>query len=285
MQRRAAALYAVFLLVVGVVSFSLIAVASPPELAFENPDHRLSENDELTVDGTTYTLDAIEAEVQGGGGGGGSELVRSGTIVWTNESARVTESWDADSEITYQNESWTVLVEGENATEVTLQATINRTAILQNDSDVQNEVQTVDGTEYVVEEGPGGERTLIPAADYFPEPETTTVAQGDTVQFDGSEFTVSAVGADGATLSRVTPQEVEIPVSDEANVTVGSQTYFAHFPDNETLVLSSNYDTYRQFQQNTDEFTRHENGLWGVSIVSALGAFFLIALAYLPSRY
>jgi hypothetical protein len=292
MQRRAAALYAVFFLVVGLVSFSLISTASAPQLAFENPDHELGEGDEFPVDGTTYTVDDISAEMKSsggggghGGGGGGKHLVRSGTIVWTNESAIVTESWGADSEITYQNESWVVVVEGEDATSVTLREPINRTAILQNDSDVQNEVQTVDGTEYVVREESDGERTLIPADDYFPEPETLSVDQGETVQFDGNEWEVSAVGSDGATLSRVTPQEVEISVSDEANVTVGSQTYFAHFPNNNTLVLTSDYGQYQEFQHESDQFTEHKNGLWGVTIVTGLGAFFLIGLAYLPTRY
>lgn len=290
MQRRDAALYAVFFLVVGVLSFSLISTATAPQLSFENPEHELEANETLVVDGTTYTVDDISAEMQssgggGHGGGGGKHLVRSGTIVWTNESARVTAEWGADSSITYQNESWTVVVDGgENATEVTLRESINRTAILQNDSDVQNAVQTVDGTEYVVRED-GDNRTLIPAADYFPEPETLTVEEGESVQFEGEEFTVSSVTGDGATLSRVSPQEVEISVSDKANVTVGSEQYFAYFPNNDTLVLTKQYEVYQQYQDDTDQFAEHENGLWGVSIVTTTGAVFLLALAYLPNRY
>lgn len=285
MQRRAAALYAVFFLVVGVLSFSLISTATAPQLSFEDPEHELEENETLVVDGTTYTLDAITAEMKSDDGGGGTNLVRSGTIVWTNESARVTADWGADSSITYQNESWTVVVDGgENATEVTLRDSINRTAILQNDSTAQNSVQTVDGTEYVVREE-GDNRTLIPVDDYFPEPETLTVEEGESVQFEGEAFTISSVTADGATLSRVSPEEVEISVSDEANVTVGSETYFAHFSDNSTLVLTTQYEAYEQHQEETKQFAEHESGLWGVSIVTMTGAVFLIALAYLPNRY
>lgn len=290
MQRRAAALYAVFFLVVGVLSFSLISTATAPQLSFENPEHELGEGDDLVVDGTTYTLDSITAEMKaegggGHGGGGGKHLVRSGTIVWTNESARVTAEWGADSSITYQNESWTVVVDGgENATEVTLRESINRTAILQNDSDVQNSVQTVDGTEYVVRED-GDNRTLIPADDYFPDPETLTFEEGESVQFEGEAFTISTVNGDGATLSRVSPQEVEISVSNKANVTVGSEQYFAYFPNNDTLVLTKQYETYQQHKEETKQFAEHESGLWGVSIVTMTGAVFLIALAYLPNRY
>lgn len=283
MQRRAAALYAVLLLVVGVVSFSLISVASPPELAFDDPEHEVGEGAELVVDGETYTVDAVDAETSSGEGG--TELTRSGTLTYTNESALATATWENGSEVTFRNETYTVGVEGANATSVTLTGTINRTAILQNDTTVQNEVQTVDGTEYVVREGTDGNRTLIPVAEYFPEPEQVTVDEGATVQFDGNEFTVAAVGADGARLSRPTTEPVEIGVSNNANVTVGDQTYFAHFPDNETMVLTTNYERFQRHQAESATFTEHKNGLWGVTIVSGAGLVFLIALAYLPTRY
>jgi len=125
MQRRAAALYAVLLLVVGVVSFSLISAASPPELAFDNPEHELGEGAELVVDGETYTVDAVDAETSSGGGGGhggggGAELVRSGTLTYTNESALATATWENGSEVTFRNETYTVGVEGANATSVSL---------------------------------------------------------------------------------------------------------------------------------------------------------------------
>lgn len=290
MQRRAAALYAVLLLVVGVVSFSLISVASPPELAFDDPEHEVGEGAELVVDGETYTVDAVDAEMSSGGGGGhggggGAELVRSGTLTYTNESALATATWENGSEVTFRNETYTVGVEGANATSVSLTGTINRTAILQNDTTVQNEVQTINGTEYVIREGTDGNQTLLSAAEYFPEPEQLTVEEGATVQFDGNEFTVAAVGADGARLSRPTTETVEIGVSNHANVTVGDQTYFAHFPDNETMVLTTNYERFQRHQAESATFTEHKNGLWGVTIVSGAGLVFLIALAYLPSRY
>jgi len=290
MQRRAAALYAVLLLVVGVVSFSLISVASPPELAFDDPEHQLGEGEEITVGGEAYTVAAIDAEMSGGGGGGhggggGAELVRSGTLAYTNDSAVATATWENGSDVTFQNETYTVGVAGPNATTVTLTGTINRTALLQNDTAVQNEVQTVDETEYVVREGADGNRTLLPAADYFPEPEQVTVEEGANVQFDGNEFTVARVGTEGARLTRPTTETVEIGVSNHGNVTVGDQTYFAHFPDNETMVLTTDYATYQRHQVESATFTEHKNGLWGVTIVSGVGLVFLIALAYLPSRY
>lgn len=285
MQRRAAALYAVLLLVIGVASFSLISVATPPELAFDDPAHELSETDEFTLDGTAYTVDTIDAEMESSDGGGGGEVVRSATIVWTNESALATETWGNGSEVTYQNDTYVAEIEGPNDTDVTLREVIDRTAILQNDSSVLNETQTVDGTEYVVREADDGTRTLLPVEEYFPEPETYVFDEGESVQFAGEEFTVASIGADEARLSRVSPEQVEIPVSDRANVTVGDRQYFAHFPDNDTLVLADDYTVYQQYQADQDTFEEHESGMWGVSIVTVAGATFLIALAFLPTRY
>ncbi|QLG60952.1 hypothetical protein [Halorarum salinum] len=172
MQRRAAAIYVAFFLVVGAVSFSLIATASAPELSFENPEHELGQGDTFTVDGTEYTVASIDAEMSGGGGGGhggggGAALERSATLNATDESGNTT----------------------------------------------------------------------------------------------------------------------EVSVDDEANVTLGETTYFAHFPDNSTLVLTQEFDQYRAYQEQTVQQKKHTDGLWGVTLLSSLVAVFMVGLAFLPSRY
>ncbi|QZP36462.1 hypothetical protein [Halobaculum magnesiiphilum] len=291
MQRRAAVIYVAFFLVVGAASFSLIATASAPQLSFENPDHELSEGDPLTVDGTEYVVQGISAEMEGGGGGGHggggqAELVRSGTLNTTNESARYTVEWANDSTVTYDGQDWTVATDNESES-VTLTEVIDRTAILENDSDVENETTTVDGEEYVVERADGNEsRELIPVDDYFPEPETREYAVGDELEdIENNTATVASVSSDAATLEYFAPRTTEISVSDAANVTVGSTTYFAHFPNNETMVLTQEFDTYAQYEEETAMQTTMTNGLWGVTIVSGLSAFLLMGMAYLPNRY
>ncbi|MFB9826237.1 hypothetical protein [Halobaculum roseum] len=290
MQRRAAVIYVAFFLVVGAASFSLIATASAPQLSFENPDHELSEGDPLTVDGTEYVVQGISAEMEGGGGGHGgggqAELVRSGTLNTTNESARYTVEWANDSTVTYDEQDWTVTTDNESES-VTLTEVIDRTAILENDSDVENETTTVDGEEYVVERADGNEsRELIPADEYFPAPETREYAVGDELEdIENNTATVASVSSDAATLEYFAPRTTEISVADEANVTVGSTTYFAYFPDNSTMVLTQEFDTYAQYEEETAMQTTMTNGLWGVTIVSGLSAFLLMGMAYLPNRY
>ncbi|MFC7097229.1 hypothetical protein [Halobaculum marinum] len=290
MQRRAAAIYVAFFLVVGAASFSLIATASAPQLSFENPDHRLNQGDTFTVGDQEYAVSGISAEVESGGGGGhgggggGAELVRSGTLEFTNESALYTVEWANGSSVTYENQSWTVATDNGSET-VTLVENVNRTAILQNDDDVENETTTVDGQEYVVERA-GDNRTLIPAAEYFPAPETREFDVGDEVDnVEDNTATIASVTSEAATLEYVAPRTNEISVAHHANVTVGGTTYFAHFPDNSTMVLTQEFDTYHAYEEETATQTRLTNGLWGVTILSGVSAFFLLGLAYMPSRY
>lgn len=291
MQRRAAAVYVAFFLVVGAASFSLIATASAPQLSFENPDHRLSQNDSFTLDGQEYAVTEISAEMEGGGGdghggGGQAHLVRSGTIEYTNDSAVQTVEWANDSTITYNGREWAVTTDNGSKT-VTLTETVDRAAILRNDSDVENETTTVDGEEYVVERASdNGSRELIPVEEYFSEPETREYAVGDQVSnVERNTATVAAVTPEAATLEYTGPQTNEIAVEDEANVTVGDTTYLAYFPDNSTLVLTQEFETYEQYRSAEESQTTMTNGLWGVTILSGLSAFFLLGLAYLPTRY
>lgn len=289
MQRRAAAIYVAFFLVVGAASFSLIATASAPQLTFENPDHSLSQGETFSVGDQQYAVSEISAEVEGGGGGGhggggGAELVRSGTLEYTNESALYTVEWANGSDVTYDGQSWAVATDNGSET-VTLVESVDRTAILTNDSDVENETTTVDGQEYVVERS-GDNRTLIPADEYFPAPETREFAVGDEVAgVENNTATVASVTSEAATLEYVAPRTNEISVANHANVTVGSTTYFAHFPDNSTMVLTQEFDTYAQYEEETAMQTTMTNGLWGVTILSGVSAFFLVGLAYMPSRY
>jgi hypothetical protein len=287
MQRRAAAISAVVFILLAAGSYSLIATAETPTLEFEEPTFEGSAGDEVTVDGRTYTVQGIDAQVTGGGHGSAGTLSRSGTLAWTNESGRYTVTWENGSTVELDNESLTVAVENASEpTEFALVEQINRTAILADDPNADAETVTQDGVEYVVVTE-GDRRTLVPAAEYFPDPDRTTYAEGDTVQFQGNRTTVSSVTAEGATLAWTGPKTTTLSLSDEGNVTLGpnDRQFLAHFPDNETLVLTDDYESYRAQQDQMADFTRFKNGFWGVSIVSGVSAVLLIGLAYMPSRY
>lgn len=284
MQRRAAAIYVAFFLVVGAASYSLIATAQTPTVEFEDPEYRLSAGDEFQIDGQTYTVSAIEETEESGGHGGGTSIVRSGEVAWTNDSARLSAEWENDSTVEFQDDQWRVVVENaEEPSEVTLREEINETAILEADPQADNETVTRDGERYVVLTENDTSR-LVLAEEYFPTPEEQTFSQGDTVDYEGNESTVD-VATGTVTLTWTGPQQNTLALDDAANVTLGGETYLAYFPSGEEVVLTQQFDSYNSQLAEIDTFHERENGLWGISIVSGIVAILLVGMAFLPSRY
>jgi len=284
MQRRAAAIYAAFFVVVAATSYSLIATAQEPTVQFEG-EEALSVNDTLSVGGTTYTVSSVSATTEGGDHGSPVRLVRSGELQWRNESARYTETWDNGSTVTFRDlEREVVVPNASDPTRFALREVIDREAILANDTAADNQTVTRDGEEYVVVTEDGTSR-LVPAADYFPTPETTSYVEGETIDYRGNETTLADVSSDGVTLAWTAPRTNTQSLSDGGNVTLDGETYLAVFPDNSSVVLTQNFDSYRAQQSGIDRFTRYRNGLWGVSILGSVSAVLLVGLAYLPSRY
>ena len=267
MQRRAAAIYVALFVLIGAASYSLIATAQQPTVEFDDPTYELSQGDQLDVGGQTYTVAGV------------SET--GGELQYTDESAEYTVTWENDSTQTVDNEEWRVVIEGEEPTAVRLREEINETAILRNDADASEETVEQNGTRYVVLNN----SRLVPAAEYFPDPETRTYAEGDTLAYQGNTTTVDSVTTDAAELTWTAPRTEAIEVEHEANVTIGEQTYFAYVADGSTIQLIDDYSSYQQQTTAIEQFQTYENGLWGVSIVSLLTAVFMIGFAYLPSRY
>ena len=294
MQRRAAAIYAVFFLVLGAASYSLIATAEEPTVQFENPERQYQQGDTFSIDGRQYNVSSISATTSGGGGGGGhgggggggATVTRSGQLTWTNESARHTETWANGSNVTLENQSYQVVIpNASNPNSLTLRENVNRSAILQNDTRADNQTVTRNGSTYVVVQDQGGNATLVPADEYFPEPRTRQLNEGQTFPYAGNQTTVTNITTSQATVAWTAPRTNQISVSDEANVTLNGQTYLAKFPDNETLVLTQDFQSYHQQQDEIARFNTYVNGLWGVVILSTVTVIFLLGLAYLPSRY
>jgi hypothetical protein len=268
MQRRAAAIYVALFIVIGAASYSLIATAQTPEVEFQNPEYELTAGDELQVGDRTYTVSSASDG--------------SGELSYTVESAEYTAVWENDSTVTYDGEEWRVLVEGgEDPSAFTLEEEINETAILQEDPDASEETVEQDGERYVVING----SELVAADEYFPEPQTRTYAEGDSIEYEGNTSTVDSVTTAEVTLAWTAPRTNTVSVAGGENVTLNGETYFAHFADDSTLQLTQNFERYNEQTDDIDRFNTYKNGLWGVSIVSFLTAVFMIGFAYLPSRY
>ena len=291
MQRRAAALYVAFFLVISVASYSLIATAEEPQVEFGNPEHTLSENDTFTLNGTEYTVSSLEATASSGGGGGhgggggGGGVERTGTIAWTNQSAQFTATWANNSTVSLDNTTYRVLIPNtSDPSSLVLQNQVNRSQVLANDPQADDQLVTRNGVEHVVIEDQNGTR-LVPADEYFAEPTNRTVNEGATIDYNGNRTTVTNVTNASATLQWTAPRNNTVEVSDNGNVTLGGTTYLAHFRNNQTLVLTQDFASYNQQTQDINRYHRYLSGLWGVSIMGGVAAVLLAGMAYLPSRY
>jgi hypothetical protein len=282
MQRRAAAIYFVFFLVVGAGAYAYIGVAeqtSQPQYDLEGPI--VESNGTAEIDGTEYQLSGIQRE--GGSHGSGGELVSE--LTWTNESYVASEAISNNSTVDYQNDSYRVVIANESGvSEFTLRAEQNVSQILQNDPAVENTTADRDGTRYVVYRD---NDTIQPLAEYLPEPETVTVSEGDTFPYDGNDATVVNVTTSEVVLEWDSSQENTVELTEGANITLANgQQYFANYHGHGEveIVPASQYADYVQTNNERDSFQTRLNGLWGIAIISALAALTVLSTAYLPVR-
>lgn len=181
MQRRVAAIYFVFFLVMGASAYSVIAVAEEPAVDLEGDAY--GQGDTFAVDGREYVVANLTTQSSGGGGGhgggggGGEEHV--GALQWTNESAQYTATLANNTSVSPVRASFpgqrayytTTLQEGDTVTF--------------NGSDATVSIPDVDSpTNFSL----GG-----PAVD-------VTLAVNDTLEYRGNATTVAAISADGVRL-------------------------------------------------------------------------------------
>ncbi|MBX0295677.1 hypothetical protein [Haloarcula nitratireducens] len=287
MQRRAAAAYFAFFLVISVAAYAYIGVAQSqqPEVSLEG--NELSNDSTFTIDGTTYTISSVQMSGGGGGGhGGGGGGSMGAELSWTNQSSRYTGTLENGSTTTLDNTTYNVTTSNSSKS-VTLREQLNVTALLRNDSAVENSLVTQNGTDYVVYRE---NNTLHPASEWLPEPETRTYQVSQTFPYQSEsglqETTLTNVTTESATVEWVAPRNRTVQLSEGGNVTLQGQQYFAHFPDHQTVQLVSvdQYSTYQAQLADQDYFHERTNGLWGVSILSGIAAVLMLGMAYLPTR-
>lgn len=268
MQRRAATVYAVLFLVIAAGAYSLIGVAQQPDIDLEG--ETLAENEMMTVNGMEYTVSSV----------GGGE----GTLTRVNESQRYTETLENNSTVELDNTTYRVLIPNESDPgEFTLREEFS---LSENVSTVtQNETTYV-----VVDEGEN--KTFVPVDEYkrqqFGEPATQEYAEGDTLQYEGNETTVSNVTKDAATLAWTAPGTIAVSIAEGETFSLGpdgnTEEFVAHFPGDGQVVLSQDSSEYERQVNEIDEFNERIAGLWGVTILSVLVVFLLFGLAFLPNK-
>ena len=279
MQRRAVAVFVALFLAVAGVAGALTATADSPEIALENPEIDVSQNESIEVGGESYVVaDISESENDQG------QMVISGTLErdFTTETS---ETWANGSTVSVDDRDWRVEIAGENATEFTLVEVLDRQAILGADDAAENETVTLDDGEYVAVTDENGERTLVPVDEYFPAPEARSHEVGEELQYDGQTVTVDEVTAGGAALVWETTETETVEVAQQSTVTLGGTDYVAHFPDASTLRMSTDIEAYESQVTDIERFDQYNSGLSRVLVLSVLSSIMLTGLAFIPSRY
>lgn len=62
MQRRAAAIYAAFFVVIALGAGAMYATASPSPITVEDPEYELTEGDQIEVDGNSYQVTEVNPD-------------------------------------------------------------------------------------------------------------------------------------------------------------------------------------------------------------------------------
>ncbi|WP_436927892.1 hypothetical protein [Halosimplex amylolyticum] len=351
MQRRAAAIYLVFFLVIGAGAYGLLQTAEEPTITMDGDAY--TAGDTVTLNDRQYTVASADS------GSGELSWVNESAVIsntidngsevpvtdvrWEDQSARQEQTFEAGSTVeyngseyqvsvnesagsftltnaddasmnetyatgdtvTYQGNEATVtsvdadaasivwggpyqlLVRTENVTDPTEAVFVEQRdiqAMVEADPALYDETIMQDGVEKVTYRA---NDTNVPVEEYFPAVERHTIAEGETLRYQGNETNVDAVTNESVELTR--PGEVTNTVSfaEGENFTVGDQQYFAHFQDNSSVLLEETgerYDEYRAEEKEIESYNDRVIGLWGIAELSLLAAILLLATAYLPVR-
>lgn len=297
MQRRATIVYASFFLLVAAGAFTALSVIEQPTVSIENPDYTLTTGQEFTIKGQSYNITDVTAQHSDG------ELVRSATAEWTNSSAQYSETWKNNSTIMYQNSTYRVEIPNEtNPNEAAVRE-------VQNLSDNTTTVKQ-NGQRYVVSNESDGNKALVPVSDYkrqqFGKADTRHLTEGADLQYHNNTTTIRNITRDGVTVGWTAPRTNTIELGETtaikttlirggtptkmqypaggSNVTINDETFTVHYPDNETLVLSSQANTYQQRLDEIDRTTERIAGIWGILILSVFAAALFVMFAFLPNK-
>ncbi|MFC7186399.1 hypothetical protein [Halorubrum yunnanense] len=275
---------ALFVLIAGGAGV-LTATADSPEIGFENPDYVVSDGETVDIEGQEYTVQISEVEESGGGGhgggGGGASLVAT---IEREVTVEQSEAWANESTVQVGEQEWRVEITGEDPSEFTLVEVPDRQAILESDSQADNETVERDDGEYVVVTE-DGESTLVPVDEYFPAPEEQSYATGDSFAYGDQTVTVDEITAGQAVLVWEATETESIEVQDEGIVTLVETDLVAHFADSSTLHLSSDIEAYEAQVAQIEQFEQYNSGLARVLVLTLLSSVLLLGAAFIPSRY
>ena len=263
MQRRWATVCIAFFLVMAASAYSLMALAEQPTVDIEGETYENGST--FQQGGTTYNVSVSD---------------NSGQLTY-NETVENEETFANNTAIDYRNGSYNVSIEAGNGSDsFTLEEELDVEAILGNDSSVENSTFTRDdGTEAVVYRN----GTIRPLEEYV-DREAETLSEGDRMEHDGETKTVANVTSERVLVTWETEETQSIGLAEGETFTVDDTEYIATFPDDGTVVISTQLEEYNSHEESVDYYQERTSGLLYVIIFSLGSSFLLAALAFLPHR-
>lgn len=267
MQRRAAAMYVLFFVLIAVGSFAIVNSAEAPDPAMDEFDHQLTVDDTITIDGTTYTLTRID--------------VFSATFEWTQPEAEQVGTIGNESEIELEGTEYAVEIDpGDEPEGVTL---------LEQYPEHDLETVEIDGVTHVVIEE-DNETSVVPEEEYLEDEhgprERLELGVDDSFVWDdaNASVTIDGISPTSVTVSWVGPMNRSITVQSGQPTEIGQTTYVANFVGTEYIQLTTDVEAYEEHRDEIDTHEERSQGFWGITVLSLLAAVLLGGLAYLPRR-
>jgi hypothetical protein len=283
MQRRAAAAYIAFFLVIAAGTYAFIATADAPAVTISGDSvSEIEEGDTVSAGDRTYTVSDVSAEVEEGGDhGGGGGIAYSITFRWTNQSALYTATWASNSTADWDGVTYRVM-------------TVNGTdrAVVRWEPTAKYSASWTDGRQFIDGdlETPG--RQDVPLHSFVMNStnssiEYRNVTEGDVVEYRGNETTVRSVTNSSAVLSWTGPRATTTTVGNDQNVSLNDEPFVVHFKNNDTVLLGegeASQEALQATKRDNDRFHDRINGFWGVAIGSLLTVIILGSVALLPHK-
>ncbi|ELZ29761.1 hypothetical protein C475_02401 [Halosimplex carlsbadense 2-9-1] len=208
------------------------------------------------------------------------------TVTYEGNEATVT-SVTGDAATIVWGGPYMLVVQAENVTDPTEAMFVEQRdleAMVAADPALYDEIITQNGTRKVTYRA---NETNVALEGYFPPVERHTIAEGETLTYQGNETTVDAVTNTSVELTRPGQNTVTVGFSEGANFTVADTQYFAHFPNNSSVYFMETSERYGDYQAQENEIASYNDrvtGLWGIAQLCLVAAILLVAIAYLPVR-
>lgn len=267
MQRRTAAMYVVFFLVIAVGAIAFINVVEAPSPSMDEYDFQLQVDDNVTIGDTTYQVTRID--------------VFSATLAWTESEVEQSDNLDNESTIESEGTEYRIEIDpGEDPEGFVLHETFP-----EHDLDTVE----VEGVTYVVIEE-NNETTFIPEQEYLLDEygprEQVRLTVGDSFYLDAVDASVSVeeITSEMVSVTWVGPDEQTMTIQRGEPTEIGGTTFVTNFVGTEYIQLTTDLDAYEEHQNALDTYDERHLGFWGVGVLSMITAILIGALSYLPRR-